>query len=116
MYGVLRCFSRMHACMRKTFCALIWQQRAKHTPGHSVSPAESLCMLSCAVPETLLRLTLAEPSTVLGTQEKALLPATLKSTTPSEGPSSCASDAEITLAVKVTCGQRSFYRSAAAQS
>ena len=73
-------------------------------------------MLSCAVPETLLRLTLAEPSTVLGTQEKALLPATLKSTTPSEGPSSCTSDAEITLAVKVTCRQRSPFRSAAAQS
>ena len=96
----------MHACMQKTFRAVKWQQRAKHTPGHSVSPAESLCMLSCAVPETLLRLTLAEPSTVLGTQEKALLPATLKSTTPSEGPSSCTSDAEITLAVKVTCRQR----------
>jgi hypothetical protein len=70
-------------------------------------------MLSCAVLETLLRLTLAEPSMVLGTHERALLPATLKSTTPSEGPRSCPSDVGITLAVKVTCSHRFSLESAA---
>lgn len=60
-------------------------------------------MVRLAVPDTAARLTFAEPRTVLCTKEKALLPETLNRTMPLEGPRSCASDAEMTVAVNVTC-------------
>lgn len=58
----------------------------------------------------LLRPTCAVPSTVLGTKENALLPATLKSTAPSEGPSSTASEAEMMAAENLTCRATSAHQ------
>ena len=73
-------------------------------PGSSVTPLECFNTVSWAVPATaLLRATSAEPRMVLGKCERAVLPDTLNSITPSEGPSSTESVAGTTLAVKVAC-------------
>ena len=71
-------------------------------PGSSVNPAEFLCMVRLAVPDTSGRVTFPKPSFVSCTKEKALLPDRVNSTTPLEGPRSCVGDAEMTVAENVT--------------